>query len=113
MTFDQNNPKSALQGGRSRWPFLMDDNGEDNTRGVRVVNSHEYKGCGRVTIGDADGCGSSRSSCYGCMQENYEDNVSVEPGQEVSTRKDNMPSDLDEDVCGIWVELKFLDNPVM
>ena len=60
-------------------------------------------GCAYVTVGDADHCGffPTNKDCSGCESESYGDNARVSSGQTL-----HLPSDLQGDVCGLFVHVK-------
>jgi len=92
---ERTTPKNA------RWPLRLDSSTSDDVELVKVHNSGMSKGCGNIILGDDD------DDAIGCREKNYEDNVEVTPG---STK--DLPGDLEDDVCGLWVTLKYIDQPV-
>ena len=116
-TFDESNPKSQLSDGTGRWPFILGNHEGNNAQGVQVLHEGDSLGCGDVVAGDQDGCGSTWATCKGCMSVSYSDNARVQPGQTIAYNVKGKPGgmswDLSEDLCGLFVELKYLDNPVV
>ena len=58
-------------------------------------------GCEYVTFADADGS-AYNANCDGCQNEDYEDNLKLYG----STSKYELPRDLQEDLCGVFVHIK-------
>ena len=62
-----------------------------------------------MTVGDADsgGVGScTNPNCKGCTEESYSDNIVVYPQFSGSYTQKSFTSDVNNDVCGVWVRVK-------